>query len=64
MTGKHCPAAVSCVRDRLWEDIVSAWAAFRDADCDCPESTVRLGGSWASRLGDVADLNDVQDIED
>ena len=67
-----CPV-LNGVLQFLHESTMDAWSFFKNTTCRCTEcsstvagpGTYRLGASWASAVpGDIANLNDLADIED
>lgn len=69
MTAKTKPFVLNLITGYLWETIDIASDSLLGLVCTCNDTdtlaagTARLGGSWASCLGDVANLNDLAEYD-
>lgn len=63
---KVIPEALQQVKSNLQNDIQNAYGGYMTKECKCCDmcSTVRLGGSWASQLGEPSDVANLADLED
>ena len=59
------PEAMQQIKLSLQNDTQTAYGGYMTKECTCYEmnSTVRLGGSWASQLGETSDVAHLSDIE-
>ena len=71
MAAKTMPFVMNLITGYLWESIDQAHDTWHGLACACIDAdtlaapgTYRLGGSWASGLGDVANLEDLAEYED
>ena len=70
VAGKKLPDIFAAVVPFMRECVHAGWAGYMGSECTCfddsstikPQSTFRLGASWASQLnGDIANLADLDD---
>jgi hypothetical protein len=71
MAAKTLPFIMNLLTSYLWESIDQAYDNWHGLACTCIDAdtlaapgTYRMGGSWASGLGDVANLEDLAEYED
>lgn len=64
MAARTLPFIMNLLTAYLWESIDQAYDTWFGLACICPPGTYRLGGSWISGLGDVANIEDLAEYED